>query len=386
MKTSTAPFVLFQDDIAERAVLFSGPLETVVARTHDELLAAFERLEMASREGLWSAGFVSYEAGYHLEPALMQLAKAAMPTPLLCFGLFDQPLRERSPAASTSGNRAEELLGGFQAQWDFGRYARSFHLLHDHLRKGDCYQANLTFPVRGRWQGSALDVFTALVANQPVRYGACVTLCDPHVVSRSPELFFSLDRDGWIEAHPMKGTAARGTDADSDAREIDKLRHDEKSLAENVMIVDLLRNDISRICKTGTLTVPSLFEVETYPTLHQMISRIRGRVPRGTTIFQIFSALFPCGSITGAPKISAMRILDRLEGSPREAYCGAIGYIAPGGEMLFNVAIRTLSLFESGEAVFNVGGGIVFDSTVRAEYEEALLKTRFATEEVWDSR
>jgi para-aminobenzoate synthetase component I len=385
MKTPATPFVLFQNDIDKEAVLFSEPVEIVTARTHGELFAGFQRLEAARNEGLWSAGFVAYEAGFHLDEALIPLSKTSNSTPLLCFGLFGKPALLSKVGGSSAG-RLHEWLGGFHADWDFERYAASFRELHDHLRRGDCYQANLTFPVRGWWKNSAPDIFAALVTRQPVRYGACLTLCDPHIVSRSPELFFALDGDGWIETHPMKGTAPRGIDADSDARAIDGMRQDEKSLAENVMIVDLLRNDVSRICETGSVAVPALFEVETYPTLHQMISRIRGQVRPNITVLEIFAGLFPCGSITGAPKISAMRILHQLEDSDREAYCGAVGYIAPGGEMRFNVAIRTLSLFESGEAVFNVGGGIVFDSTAEAEYEEALLKTRFATEEIWNSR
>jgi len=278
------------------------------------------------------------------------------------------------------------FMSGLEPDWDMPTYAEKFAVLHDHLCVGDCYQGNLTFPIRGHWRGDALSAFEGLGARQPVRYGACVTLCEPNLVSRSPELFFQVDRDGWIETHPMKGTAPRHADPAADVAEIRKLKEDEKSQAENRMIVDLLRNDISRVSAVGTLDVPALFEVETYPTLHQMISRVRARLLPGTTIHDIFAALFPCGSITGAPKISAMEILDDLETAPREAYCGAIGYVAPGGEMRFNVAIRTISLFEDGEAVFNVGGGIVFDSRAEAEYEEALLKARFAAGDTWISR
>jgi para-aminobenzoate synthetase component 1 len=176
----------------------------------------------------------------------------------------------------------------------------------------------------------------------------------------------------------MKGTIRRGATPQEDAQLAEALRQDTKCQAENLMIVDLLRNDISRICELGTLEVPQLFRLESYPTVHQLVSRIRARLARGVGFAEIIAALFPCGSITGAPKIRAMQILRTLEESPRYAYCGTIGYLAPSGRMRFNVAIRTITLHEGGEAMLNVGGGLVYDSEVRAEYEECLLKARFA--------
>jgi para-aminobenzoate synthetase component 1 len=184
----------------------------------------------------------------------------------------------------------------------------------------------------------------------------------------------------------MKGTAKRGTTAAEDAEIIEAMRRDIKTQAENRMIVDLLRNDISRITEVGTLDVPKLFDIETYPTVHQMVSHVQARLRPDLSIRDIFSALFPCGSITGAPKMRAMEILHALEDVPRDAYCGAIGMISPTGAMRFSVAIRTITLFEGGRAVFNVGGGIVFDSTAEAEYEECLLKARFAVGDQWIAR
>jgi para-aminobenzoate synthetase component 1 len=212
-----------------------------------------------------------------------------------------------------------------------------------------------------------------------VRHGALVALGGPIILSRSPELFFEVSADGWIESLPMKGTARRGKTDAEDERLKQELANDPKNQAENRMIVDLLRNDISRISEVGTLSVPQLFHIESYATLHQMVSRVRAKLLRRTGISQIFAALFPCGSITGAPKIRAMEILNELEGAPRGAYCGSIGWIAPNGEMRFNVAIRTLTLFDGGEAIYNVGGGVVFDSTAESEYRECLLKARFVT-------
>jgi len=265
------------------------------------------------------------------------------------------------------------------AAWRFDDYLPRFERLHGHLRAGDCYQGNLTFPVHAQWTGNPLAAFDALTARQPVRYGALVQLGGPVVVSRSPELFFEIDGDGWIETHPMKGTTPRGASSAEDDALKQALRDDPKNQAENRMIVDLLRNDISLISKVGTLEVPRLFDVETYPTLHTMVSRVRAKLLPDLSIREVFAALFPCGSVTGAPKIRAMEILRALEDVPRDVYCGAIGWIAPDGRMRFSVAIRTITLFPDGEAVYNVGGGIVFDSTAEAEYEECLLKARFAT-------
>ncbi len=212
-----------------------------------------------------------------------------------------------------------------------------------------------------------------------MKYGALVSLGDPVVLSRSPELFFQVDADGWIETHPMKGTTPRGNTPEEDEAQREFLRNDPKNQAENRMIVDLLRNDISLVSEVGSLDVPELFKVETYPTLHTMVSRVRAKLLPDLPIARTFAALFPCGSITGAPKIRAMEILRELEGTPRDAYCGAIGWIAPNGTMRFSVAIRTISLFPDGSAVYNVGGGVVFDSTAEEEYAECLLKARFAT-------
>jgi para-aminobenzoate synthetase component 1 len=211
-----------------------------------------------------------------------------------------------------------------------------------------------------------------------VGHGALVSLPAATLLSRSPELFFALDGRGGIETRPMKGTAPRDPDPARDAALRDGLGRDAKNRAENLMIVDLLRNDISRIARVGSVKVPELFAVESYATVHQMVSRITGRLLPGTPLSRIFAALFPCGSVTGAPKLRAMEIIRELEPGAREAYCGAIGWAAPDGRASFNVAIRTLALYPGGEAVLNVGGGLVADSTAADEYEEALWKARFA--------
>ncbi len=377
MTEPASPFVLFRDDPAGQDVLFEAPRELIVAQGADDFFPALEAAQRAHEQGKWLAGYFSYEAGYLLEPKLRPLLPEGRRTPLVCLGVFDQPSdRMRGPAREPATNGP---IFDARATWSEADYESRFRRLHQHLRQGDCYQANLTFPVQAQWTGTPLDAFDALIARQPVKYGALVSLGGPVVLSRSPELFFEIDADGWIETHPMKGTAPRGKTPEEDAALREFLRNDEKNQAENRMIVDLLRNDISLISEVGSLDVPELFRIESYPTVHQMVSTVRAKLLPGLSIERIFAALFPCGSITGAPKIRAMEILRDLEGSPRDVYCGAIGWIAPGGTMRFNVAIRTITLFPDGEAVYNVGGGVVFDSTAEAEYAECLLKARFAT-------
>lgn len=371
------PAAIFRNDESARQLVFDRPADVILAREAKDFLPALAAAQAAHDAGRWLAGYFSYEAGYLLEPKLAPLLPDGRRAPLVCLGVFDAPLEEAVPrrdAAALNGP-----IFDARATWSAEDYAERFSRLHQHIRRGDCYQGNLTFPVHAQWSGDPLAAFDALTERQPVKYGALVTLGDPFVLSRSPELFFEIDKQGMIETHPMKGTAPRGANRAEDERQKNFLRNDEKNQAENRMIVDLLRNDISLISEVGTLEVPALFRVETYPTVHQLVSDVRAKLLPGLTIRQIFAALFPCGSITGAPKIRAMEILRDLEGTPRDAYCGAIGWIAPDSTMRFSVAIRTISLYSTGEAIYNVGGGVVFDSTAQEEYQECLLKARFAT-------
>lgn len=373
-----APFILFRNDPAGRETLFERPAEIVAPSRAEEFEPAWERLQAAHEAGKWLAGYISYEAGYLLEPKLVPLLPDGRRAPLLCIGVFDAPQERGIPAPVRAASNGP--IYDAQASWSFADYEKRFSRLHRHLREGDCYQGNLTFRVDARWTGEPLAAFDALTGRQPVRYGALAALgAGPVVLSRSPELFFEVDEEGWIETHPMKGTAPRGATQAEDDRLKEFLRTDEKNQAENRMIVDLLRNDISLISEVGSLDVPELFRIESYPTVHQMVSRVRAKLLPGLSLRRIFAALFPCGSITGAPKIRAMEILRKLETGPRDVYCGAIGWIAPDGKMRFSVAIRTISLYPDGEAVYNVGGGVVFDSTAGEEYRECLLKARFAT-------
>lgn len=375
--------ILFRNDLTGENLFFSKPRTVLTAWSTEEVEPVFHALQEARRRGQWSAGYMAYEAGYVLEPALASRLErrpaTELKTPLMSFGLFDGPQQPESVAdyLETGGNSA--ALAPADPHWDFEQYRSRFDKLHSHLRAGDCFQANLTFEMTTNYDAGPVALFNLLRAWQPVAHSALVRLDGPAIISRSPELFFRVDKNGWIESKPMKGTAPRGKNAFED-RELRRwLETDPKCRSENLMIVDLLRNDLSRVCDAGSVNVPELYQIESFATVHQMISRVRGKLPREIRIIDIMRALFPCGSITGAPKIRAMEILHTLEDTDRNAYCGSIGWIAPGGPMEFNVAIRTISLFPNGAAVFNVGGGIVFDSDARSEYDESLVKARFAS-------
>ncbi|WP_138934522.1 aminodeoxychorismate synthase component I [Roseovarius arcticus] len=354
------------------ACLFAAPRRMILAKCAKDVPAALAALDGARAAGAWLAGYASYEMGYALEPRLAPLMPPRRRLPLLCFGVYDAP----TPAPDLPQGSAS--LSDLAPAWDEARYSEAFRTVHDYIGAGDIYQANLTFPLTAQTTGDPAALYAALAVLQPVRFGALVTQADgPSILSRSPELFFRTDAAGRIETRPMKGTQPRSADAAEDARRRMFLASDDKNRAENLMIVDLLRNDLSRICSAGTVTVPELFTVESYSTVHQMTSLITGQMAAGVGLAEILAALFPCGSITGAPKLRAMQILAALEQAPREIYCGTIGWAAPDGRAEFNVAIRTL-LLERGHATLNVGGGVIHDSTAEAEYEEALWKTRFA--------
>ncbi|MFK0382535.1 aminodeoxychorismate synthase component I [Agrobacterium sp. NPDC090273] len=376
---ANAPYVLFRDDSTGTVTAFTEPEEIIFADEPEAFFAALKRMETLRKSGKYIAGYMSYEAGYLFEPKLAPFTQTDRKVPLLLFGVFSGP-HENDSRFDRPVNlpAADALLSDPHPAWTLSEYRERFDRLHMHLRKGDCYQGNLTMPVHARWSGDPLTAFWSLIERQPVKYGTLVDLGGPVILSRSPELFFSVDGEGWIETHPMKGTTPRGASEAEDRAIIAAMLEDEKTLAENRMIVDLLRNDISRITEVGSLDVPKLFEIETYPTVHQMVSHVRAKLLPDITVEDIFSALFPCGSVTGAPKMWAMKILHDLEQTPRDVYCGAIGVMSPSGEMRFSVAIRTMTLFEDGNATFNVGGGIVFDSEAEAEYAECLLKSRFA--------
>jgi para-aminobenzoate synthetase component 1 len=310
--------------------------------------------------------------GHALEPRLHKRLDKARALPLLRFGVYDGP--ERAAPLPPPEARISEL----RPRWSQQDYATAFAQLHGYIGAGDIYQANLTFPIDCAVSGSPQALYAALSTDAAVGHGALVRQGElPTLLSRSPELFFRTDAAGTIVTRPMKGTAARAQTAAQDRANCNWLRNDAKNRAENLMIVDLLRNDLSRVAQVGSVQVPALFDIESYATVHQMTSTVQARLLPDIGLSGTLRALFPCGSITGAPKLRAMEVLHALEPFARDAYCGTIGWAAPDGRADFNVAIRTL-MVQGDRGVLNVGGGVVWDSTARSEYQEALWKSRFA--------
>ncbi len=370
--------ILLQDGPGGRPALFDVPRAVIRARRAADVLPALRRAEQALAAGHWVAGLLAYEAGQALEPALAGLRRAPS-GPLVHLGIYDAPLPADAALARAGAEAADARLGAPEPALPRAAHAAAIARALDLIRAGDCYQVNLTFPLTASFQGTPLGLFAALSRVQPVGHGAVVVLPDaPALVSLSPESFFATDAAGGITVRPMKGTRPRHADPARDAALAADLRGAAKDRAENLMIVDLMRNDLSRICRVGSVRVPQLFAVESFATLHQMVSEVRGTLLPGTGFADILRAIFPCGSITGAPKIRAMQIIHELEPRARGAYCGAIGWAGPDGASAFNVAIRTLTLHPGGAVTLNVGGGVVADSTAEGEWEEALWKARFA--------
>ena len=383
------PFVLLDDarsDGAADALLFSSPRETFVALRPEDVSTVLEAAEAARSKGGELAGYIAYEAGLALEGKLAAraAAKSGGAGPLVWLGLFDAP--EKIAAEDMSDwlqarAQGKGSVGPLEPQLSPGGYAEAFERLQDAIRAGDIYQANLTFPLAGNFTGDPLGLYAALRPAAQAGYGGAVFDGSHWLLSLSPELFVSL-KDGEAKAKPMKGTRPRATDPAQDKAYADELASSVKDKAENLMIVDLMRNDLSRVAEPGSVRVDHPFAIESYPTVHQMVSVVRARLAGDAGAIDLVRALFPCGSITGAPKIRAMELIDEVEREPRGPYCGAIGRIGADGDAAFNVAIRTLRLTEienaRGKAVLGVGGAIVADSEVHTEWREALIKGAFA--------
>ncbi len=360
------------------SLFFSDPLETLTLHVGDDIAAWFAGLESRLDAGFCLAGWLGYEAGFLLDPAIASCASSADDRALLgWFGVYRHPERfsheavEAEDAAIATQRFKVSDLG-----FEFGEaeYCRSIERLREEIAAGNVYQVNFTGRCRFTFDGSPEALYVAMKRRQPSPWSAFLNTGDRHILSFSPELFFV--RDGrLIETMPMKGTAPRRERPEEDLAEKAGLAACEKNRAENLMIVDLLRNDLGRICATGTVQASSLFETQTYPTLHQMVSTVRGELRSETRLHDLFRALFPSGSVTGAPKVRAMRLIRELERSSRGVYTGAVGFMLPEGRMAFNVAIRTIEL-QGRNGVYGTGSGIVWDSNPRAEFRECMLKTR----------
>ncbi len=377
--------VLLETARAARGLLFAEPVEVLEARRLGDLPELFAGLERAKAAGLWAAGYLSYECGYHWEPTAWGGAGAESTLgaavegvgsglPLAWFGVYREPVRF-VPERAAAGGAMEELALGIGPE----AFAEKVAAVKGWIEAGDTYQVNLTDRVRGRFAGGAAALFGRMMRAQPVEFGALLRVGERAIVSASPELFFRL-RGREITVRPMKGTAARGRDAAEDRSWALALAADEKNRAENVMIVDLLRSDLGRIAEMGSVRVEQLFAVERFPSLLQMTSEIHAVLRPEVDLYGVFGSLFPSGSIVGAPKVRTMQIVRELEGRERGVYTGAIGFVAPDGEAVFSVAIRTAVL--DGERLeMGVGAGITYGSDAGEEYAECLLKAEFLREE-----
>ncbi len=379
-------FVLLDNSTSLEAVseLFEKPVEIIRADVPEEVEAALSALQAGVARGLHAAGFFSYELGYLLEPRLAHLLPSQRKVPLLWFGLYASP-RELT-GAEVQGWLTEEAIGNptlgeLAHGWDSVSYLKRFDEVQKNIRSGDIYQLNLTFKAKFNLEGSPLALYRDLRLKQRVAYAGIVDTGDVTILSASPELFIN-QHDRMIETRPMKGTAPRAGTPEGESEMRRTLSTDIKSRAENLMIVDLMRNDLGRIADLGSVNVTDLFTVETFKTLHQMTSGVRAHLKDGVGIVDILKAIFPPGSITGAPKIRAMELIRELETEARGVYCGAIGRCSPDGSAQFNVAIRTAVIDRKGAGEMGIGSGIVADSDGPKEYAECLLKMKFLTDPV----
>src|SRR5688500_8495885 len=386
-----APFVLLDDARSEGASparLYRDPVEIVVARRPEEVAPALTRIEALAHEGRALAGTIAYEVGLVLESRLQPLAasRTGAGGPLIWFGAFEgweeiaaDAVPDWLTAQSPSGQAS---IGPLEPQLSPGGYIKAFDNLLEAIRAGDIYQANLTFPLVGTWRGDPLALYAAIRRQAAAGYGGIVFVGSHWLLSFSPELFVAL-KDGAVTARPMKGTRPRDGDPARDAAAAQELAASAKDRAENLMIVDLMRNDLSRVAEAGSVRVERAFAVESYPTVHQMTSTVRARLRPGFGAVELVRPIFPCGSITGAPKIRAMELIAEVERHARGTYCGAIGRIDPAGrngpsDAAFNVAIRTLRLDPaSGRARMGVGSAIVADSDPIGEWRECVIKGGF---------
>jgi para-aminobenzoate synthetase/4-amino-4-deoxychorismate lyase len=353
---------------------FSEPVEESAIYALDEVIPFLRRAEEAAKTGRWVAVALSYEAAPAFDSALT--VKAASDIPLGWMAVFEKP----SSTALDSSSDEPFAVSGWEPEVANEQYRRAVHSIRDYIEQGDTYQVNFTFPLRGALTGDSFACFRAIAASQGAAYSAYLDIGSHRILSFSPELFVER-RGSKLITRPMKGTMARGRWVEEDRQRAEQLHESAKDRAENVMIVDLLRSDLGKVAEIGSVEVTDLFRVERLSRVLQMTSTVTATQRADVTVVDVLRALFPCGSVTGAPKARSMAIIRELEQHPRGMYTGAIGMLCPNGDFTFNVPIRTLVVdIDSGGATFGVGGAITWDSTPDGEYEECRLKAKFLTE------
>ena len=361
--------VIIRESKQKKWLQFKEPKEIISANCLEEVLPKLKLVnELIEKHQLYGAGFISYEASSAFDKVLVTHESSSFP--LLWFGLYQQPKVIELPPYLLNNN--------YKLDWDCSvskeEYNNAITRIKDYIACGDTYQVNYTLRLQADFAGEPWQLFQQLVQAQPADYAAYLELERFTICSASPELFFDLRGDRLI-SRPMKGTARRGYSLSQDKAIAQWLFNSEKNRAENVMIVDMIRNDLGKIAYLNSVRVASLFDVEKYPTLWQMTSTITAKTNR--TLAEITTALFPCASITGAPKRRTMEIIRELENYPRNIYTGSIGFISPEGEAQFNVAIRTVLIDrDRKQAEYGIGSGIVWDSIAKDEYRECQLKAK----------
>ena len=347
---------------------FIQPIKELKTRDLSEVANLLAQVESYQEQGYYVVGYVSYEAAPAFEEKLAVHKVPLLGEYLLYFTVHDRV--ETSPIPLTYDDI--DLPSNWQEVTSEADYEKAIAQIHHHLRQGDTYQVNYTVQLKQDLSANPFAIYNRMVVEQEAGYNAYIEHDEMAVISMSPELFFEQN-DRELTTRPMKGTTQRGVTDDEDLKEAAWLEQDPKNRSENMMIVDLLRNDMNRISEVGSEHVERLCQVEQYSTVWQMTSTIKSQLREDVDLVAVFRSLFPCGSITGAPKIATMEIIKNLEPQPRGVYCGTIGILLPNGRRIFNVAIRTIQLHQ-GKAIYGVGGGITWDSTWESEYREVHQK------------
>lgn len=349
--------------------LFTKPIKELKTKNLDQVEALLREVEAYQEKGFYAVGYISYEAAPAFEKKF-----AVHPAPLLGEYLLYFTIHEEVETLPFPEDYEDvDLPANWKEEVEAPAYQEAIETIHHHIRQGDTYQVNYTVQLSQELKSDPFAIYNRLVVEQKAHYNAFIQHDDVSILSISPELFFEQD-DRLLTTRPMKGTTRRGLTNQADLQEAAWLKADPKNRAENMMIVDLLRNDMNRISEIGSEQVTRLCQVEQYSTVWQMTSTIESRLRSEIDLVQTFRALFPCGSITGAPKISTMEIIQKTEKAPRGVYCGTIGILLPRGKRIFNVAIRTLQM-QGGQAIYGVGGGITWDSKWESEYQETKQKS-----------
>ena len=355
-------------------ICFENPLELLRAEDAGSNASVVEQPAKAGKNGKYAVGFVCYEASAAFDDSLKVKSSSLAPLPLVWFGIYDAAVKYD---IANAGNTADRHALNLQSDTSTEQYQAAVEKIKGYIETGYTYQVNYTIRLSTKFRYEPLDFFAAIAKNCDAGYCCFIETDDFAICSFSPELFFTL-KDGVVTTRPIKGTIARGLGATCDKAAKERLIHSEKDMAENVMIVDMIRNDLGKIALPGTVEVSRLFEIEKYPTLYQISSTVTARVEADAG--EVLKQMFPCASITGAPKCKTMEIIAELERSPRGIYTGSIGYFAPGGNARFNVAIRTAVIDKRTEtATYGTGGGIVWDSTAESEYDECITKAGVLT-------